>query len=446
MKRSVSWVGTQVFTKFPIDVSRRFRDTSKRRDELLIPRRNLRRKIRKSIFERGQWVRNRGRVPDCLEVRDRIADDSIARDLLACDQMVGPVMVQSPRTKEIIDSIARFMADGTDVVGRATVPLFAFPFFRKRAEQLFRLKVDLLRVCRSLVDGREQNTARLARTSRLSKSRVRYLTKLIEQEGRDLLIELNRQLHELRVKDHLIAAFLRRFARDDRNLDLTLEQMFSILRADVGNIANVSFWEFYRALSCEGWRHRVLRYRQIAKYAVGADSLRSFCELYLHLMVNEDDYELIFIDESAICPSNFKRRAWFPRRAPAVVHSKVRYERISVVSAITRQELVAVQFVHAGHGSAQFCYFVSAVFEKVVRRRDDERTVVLFLDNATIHHSRDLRELCARFGVAAFFNLPHTPENNPVELLWEFLKRPLRARTRYDRFPQKEKFSAAHFG
>ena len=48
---------------------------------------------------------------------------------------------------------------------------------------------------------------------------------------------------------------------------------------------------------------------------------------------------------------------------------------------------------------------------------------ILFFDNACIHHSKIVKEYLLNNKIKYFFNVPYTPEYNPIEFIFSKLKR-----------------------
>lgn len=46
----------------------------------------------------------------------------------------------------------------------------------------------------------------------------------------------------------------------------------------------------------------------------------------------------------------------------------------------------------------------------------------MFLDNLRVHHTIVVRELCKKLDIPLVFNLPYSPEYNPIETYFSLLK------------------------
>jgi len=70
---------------------------------------------------------------------------------------------------------------------------------------------------------------------------------------------------------------------------------------------------------------------------------------------------------------------------------------------------------------------------------------VLVLDNARLHHSLILKQLVEEAGCSLMFLPPYSPDLNPIEPVWSWIKNTVRARApRTDEQRQKDIRSAQH--
>jgi len=68
--------------------------------------------------------------------------------------------------------------------------------------------------------------------------------------------------------------------------------------------------------------------------------------------------------------------------------------------------------------SKAFIWFLTQL-----RQRAPKRQILIILDNATIHKSKKVKEFLQRYPNIHLFNLPtYSPEYNPVELFWKWIK------------------------
>jgi transposase len=58
-----------------------------------------------------------------------------------------------------------------------------------------------------------------------------------------------------------------------------------------------------------------------------------------------------------------------------------------------------------------------------LRQRSPNKLIVIILDNATIHKSKKVKKYLKKYPNIRLFHLPpYSPEYNPVELFWKWIK------------------------
>ena len=68
--------------------------------------------------------------------------------------------------------------------------------------------------------------------------------------------------------------------------------------------------------------------------------------------------------------------------------------------------------------SSQFIWFLTQL-----RQRTPGKHIIIILDNATIHKSKKVRTYLKKYKqIHLFFLPPYSPEYNPVEIFWKWLK------------------------
>ncbi len=53
---------------------------------------------------------------------------------------------------------------------------------------------------------------------------------------------------------------------------------------------------------------------------------------------------------------------------------------------------------------------------------NDGIPLTIFLDNLRVHHSKIVQKMFADLKIECIFNVPYTPENNPIEYFFSTLK------------------------
>ncbi len=134
--------------------------------------------------------------------------------------------------------------------------------------------------------------------------------------------------------------------------------------------------------------------------------------------------DLVFLDESGITTSMCRLFARAPRgqraysRAPAG-----RYERLTLLGAITLEGLSALMTIRAFTDRAVFRAFVEQALVPTLRPGQ-----VVVLDNLPAHKYPEVEQAIRGAGCRLLFLPRYSPEMNPIEPCWSKLKNHLRSR------------------
>jgi len=143
-----------------------------------------------------------------------------------------------------------------------------------------------------------------------------------------------------------------------------------------------------------------------------------------------DSKKLKWLDESSVNLAYTRLYGWAKSSKRINEGIKdVRFERQSILSAIGLDGVKA-PFVFAGTLNKEiFSDYLR--FQLAPTLKNDD---ILILDNCSVHKSKLVLETIEELGINVVFLPPYSPDFNPIELVWAFVKdilRKLKART-YD--------------
>jgi len=128
------------------------------------------------------------------------------------------------------------------------------------------------------------------------------------------------------------------------------------------------------------------------------------------------------VDETGIDCYLYREYAWALRGQK--VYGEIsghQYQRFGIVAAQMGKRILApLQYDGTMHS-----VLFEIWFEKCLLPALPERAVIV-MDNATFHRKRKLISLAQRQGHRLIFLPPYSPELNPIENYWSWLKRYLR--------------------
>lgn len=170
-----------------------------------------------------------------------------------------------------------------------------------------------------------------------------------------------------------------------------------------------------RALASVMWSKKAAR--RVAQQR-NAD-LRDF---YLYQLSDCRSYHLVYVDESG-CDGRvgLRRTGWSPLGVTPVQITRLhRGRRYQILPAYTQDGILLARILQGSVDGALFEDFI----EQLLRHcgRWPEPRSVLVMDNASIHRSGRVEQLCAAAGVKLLYLPPYSPDLNPIEEFFAELK------------------------
>ena len=131
---------------------------------------------------------------------------------------------------------------------------------------------------------------------------------------------------------------------------------------------------------------------------------------------------LVYVDEIGIDQYLYREYARAPigQKGYAQISGK-KFKRTNIVAGICEGQWVAPMQYNGTTDSILFeCWFEKCLMKEVASGS------IIILDNATFHRKRKLQEIAAFYGCDVWFLPPYSPDLNPIEKWWAWLKRKLR--------------------
>jgi transposase len=131
---------------------------------------------------------------------------------------------------------------------------------------------------------------------------------------------------------------------------------------------------------------------------------------------------LVYVDECGIEQYLYREYARAPRgeRVVAKISGK-KFKRTNLVAGICQKQWVApMQYTGNTDSSLFECWFEHYLLKAVKAKS------TIILDNATFHRKSTLAKLAQKNECHVLFLPPYSPELNPIENKWAWLKRKLR--------------------
>ncbi len=130
-----------------------------------------------------------------------------------------------------------------------------------------------------------------------------------------------------------------------------------------------------------------------------------------------EDTVLLAQDESRFASENSRVTSW-STKGVAASYSGYRYG--------TALNCFGSFNLHTGHMLSSFHDKGNALTTiehfKIVRKYYGDKPIAYFIDNASWHKTKKVKEYCEENNITLLFLPPYSPEFNPIERVWSFLK------------------------
>jgi transposase len=214
----------------------------------------------------------------------------------------------------------------------------------------------------------------------------------------------------------------------DRDPTLYQDEVADYLYAEFD--VKVSNDQVSRALKREGW----------TKKTVTVTAAQQNSELVAEWRRKSffwDAKKLVFVDESASNElTTWRRRGWGPRGAPAAIRRFFKKsQRWSVLPAYSiRGYMDPITF----QGSITAQIFEDWLTRCILPACVEFGYEILIMDNASIHRSTRVEEICASFGIQVEYLPPYSPFLNPIEESFADLKAWIRRHWKWSDYTYEE--------
>ena len=140
---------------------------------------------------------------------------------------------------------------------------------------------------------------------------------------------------------------------------------------------------------------------------------------YLEKIEDIPKEKIIYIDETGIDKFLYRKYARAPKGEKIYERVKgKKFERLSIVAGLAGNKIIAP----LQYKGTMTSIFFEAWFEKHLIPGLAPGTVIV-MDNASFHRKKRLHELAEEYNVKIVFLPPYSPELNPIEHFWYWLKK-----------------------
>jgi len=137
----------------------------------------------------------------------------------------------------------------------------------------------------------------------------------------------------------------------------------------------------------------------------------------------------VWLDETGTDKRDQLRKYGYAFRGVTPVYHRLlrRGDRINAIAAITSSGLLAVELTKATVNGDNFFDFIRSTLIPLMRPFDGVSPhSVLIMDNCSVHHVNEVREVLQQAGIIVLFLPPYSPDLNPLEEAFSYIKQYLR--------------------
>lgn len=133
---------------------------------------------------------------------------------------------------------------------------------------------------------------------------------------------------------------------------------------------------------------------------------------------NIPDNKIISIDEVSFDTNIIHNYGWSLKNVPIIKTIGATYKRVTMICAISNKKVLHYKIINNSATSEIFLDFLKNI--------PNIKGKYLFLDNACIHHSKIVSKYVQDKKIKLLFNVPYSPEYNPIEIMFSKLKKIVR--------------------
>jgi transposase len=138
------------------------------------------------------------------------------------------------------------------------------------------------------------------------------------------------------------------------------------------------------------------------------------------MFFHEEIDRILFEDECMIRDYQAIHRTWFPKGCQRIVQTYGKHHGVKLIGVLDYESGEVFCSHSEAYDAQEFLKFLQLVLERYPQQK-----IVMVLDNARIHHAKLIQPFllkCKDF-LDLVFLPPYSPQLNPIEGLWGWLKR-----------------------
>lgn len=137
------------------------------------------------------------------------------------------------------------------------------------------------------------------------------------------------------------------------------------------------------------------------------------------IQFQESGFRPVYVDETHWQMGLVTGRGRAPIGETPIVHMRSNSSEITIISSMCDLGMLHNQIIYGNNSIPVFTSYIRQLLEDVKHLAP----VVIFLDNASIHHDRDMESVILNSGNRILYNAPYSSPLNPIEYIFGFWKK-----------------------
>lgn len=146
-------------------------------------------------------------------------------------------------------------------------------------------------------------------------------------------------------------------------------------------------------------------------------------EAFVEQMLTLDVRKLVFLDESGFKPNLTRRSGWAPSGQKPVITASRYGKNVTIIGAIALDGLRAQRVVRSKFDGPAFIEYLDTDLGPTLHEGD-----VVVMDGPPLHRVEGVTETLAKWGATPLYLPAYSPEFNPIEMCWSWMKAWVRTR------------------
>ncbi len=267
----------------------------------------------------------------------------------------------------------------------------------------------------------------LAGMTGLSKAMVKSAWKKFESDG--YVPTETRGRKKLLSSQHF--DFIKTFYGNKMNFNKTITDLHVALVKEFKlEPTFISAWSLYKYMKDISFSYKKIIYKNKNANSSQVKEKRKTVALQI-IGAHNDSFDFVYIDEVSFNLDIWPQKGWAPLGKNQKVSYPGKSKNYSAIVAMDIEGILSLKIIKGGVKAPDFCLFIKQLIDQEAQRFRSNK-VILFMDNATIHKSKDYMQKLEKF-VNIMYNSPYTPQFNPIEFAFSKIKHIVR-----NQKPQKE--------